>query len=67
MRLKEAYEGWDITFKERNPGMAFVSRPDIFVAFRIVERSDFPSIMLGCPLPLVTRRPGCSSVEATFL
>jgi len=42
MRLREAYKGSvDIAFKECNPGMAFVSRLDIFVAFQIIKCSDF--------------------------
>jgi hypothetical protein len=42
MRLKETYEGCvDIAFEECDPGMALVSRLDVFVAFQIVECSHF--------------------------
>jgi hypothetical protein len=42
VRLKETYEGCvDVAFEQRDPGMAFVSRLDVFVAFQVVERADF--------------------------
>jgi hypothetical protein len=41
VRSKETYEGCvDVAFEQRDPGMAFVSRLDVLVAFQLVERAD---------------------------